>query len=48
MTSIGDVIRQVETALDDPNYPPTLDERILLTSILYRISSSSFDNGRTR
>jgi hypothetical protein len=36
MTNIGDVIRQAETALYDTQYPPTLEEKEILTTILYR------------
>ena len=34
MTNIGDVIRQVETALCDNYFPPTLEEKEILNNIL--------------
>ena len=37
MTRRGDVIRQVETTLNDTQYPPTLDQKEILTTILYRV-----------
>lgn len=46
MTSIGDVIRQVETTLNDVQYPPTLAQREILTAILYRTFLESVEPGR--
>jgi hypothetical protein len=34
VTNIGDVVRQVETALNDPWCPPTPEEKEVLTTIL--------------
>jgi hypothetical protein len=45
MTSVGDVIRQVETALNDTQYPPTLEQREILTTILYRTFLESAEAG---
>lgn len=36
MTNIGDVIRQAETALNDPCCPPTLEEKEVIATILSR------------
>jgi len=36
VTTIGDVIRQAETAMNDPRYPPTLEEKEVLALILSR------------
>jgi hypothetical protein len=37
LTNVGDVIRQVETTLNDTQYPPTLQQREILTTILYKV-----------
>jgi hypothetical protein len=37
MTNAGDVIRQVETALYDTHYPPTAEEKEILTTLLYKV-----------
>ena len=37
MTTIGDVIRQVETALYDANYPPTPEETETLNHVFYKV-----------
>jgi hypothetical protein len=47
MTTTGDVIRQVETALNDTQFPPTLEQREILTAILYRSVLESGESGRT-
>jgi hypothetical protein len=39
MTNRGDVIRQVETALNDIQYPPTLAQKEILTMILYKVNT---------
>jgi hypothetical protein len=38
MTNVADVIRQVETALNDTRCPPTLEEKEILNTILYKVS----------
>jgi hypothetical protein len=41
MTTIGDVIRQVETALYDANYPPTPEETETLNRVFYQVSTGN-------
>jgi hypothetical protein len=48
MTNVGDVIRQVETTLNDSQYPPTLEQREILTTILYRVFLESVEPGMGR
>jgi hypothetical protein len=48
MTNIGDVIRQVETTLYDTCYPPTLEQREVLTNILYKVYTGTVDFGGSR
>jgi len=48
MTNIGDVIRQVETALFDSYYPPTLEEKEVLSNILYKVYTGTVDFGGSR
>ena len=48
MTTLHDVIRQVETALGDPSYPPTLKEKEILTTILYQVSAGAADTTGSR
>jgi hypothetical protein len=43
MTNAGDVIHQVETALNDTQYPPTLEQREIFTTILYKLFLESVD-----
>jgi hypothetical protein len=38
MTNTGDVIKQVETTLNDIQYPPTLTQKEILTMILYQVN----------
>ena len=39
MTTSGDIIKQVETTLNDTQYPPTLAQKEILTMILYKVNS---------
>jgi hypothetical protein len=48
MTNIGDVIRQVETALGDRHYPPTLEEKEVFTNILFKVYTGTVDFGGSR
>ena len=48
MTNIGDVIRQVETVMFDTYFPPTLEEKEVLTSILYKVYTGTVDFGGSR
>ncbi|MFA5269432.1 MAG: hypothetical protein WC379_15810 [Methanoregula sp.] len=43
MTNVGDVIRQVETTLSDTQYPPTLEQKEILTTILYKVFLESVE-----
>lgn len=48
MTNVGDVIKQVETTLNDAQYPPTLEQREILTTILYKVFLESVEPGVSR
>lgn len=48
MTSTTDVIRQVETVLNDTCCPPTLEEKEILNMILYQVSAGSAYTGESR
>jgi hypothetical protein len=48
MTTVGDVIIQVETTLNDNQYPPTLEQREILTTILYKVFLESVEPGTSR
>ena len=48
MTNIGDVIRQVETALCDKGFPPTLEEKETLNNILYKVYTGTVEFGGSR
>ena len=37
MTTSHDVIRQIETILNDTQYPPTLGQKEILTTIRYKV-----------
>jgi hypothetical protein len=39
MTNSCDIIKQVETTLNDTQYPPTLAQKEILTMILYKVNS---------
>lgn len=41
MTNADEVIKQVETTLNDSQYPPTLEQREMLTTILYKVFHES-------
>ena len=43
MTNLGDVVRQVETALCDTYYPPTLCEREIYNRILQTVFTGAVD-----
>jgi hypothetical protein len=45
MTNTGDVIRQVETTLNDTQYPPTLAQKEILTMILYHVNTGTVGSG---
>jgi hypothetical protein len=48
MTNAGDVIRQVETALNDTRNPPTPEEKEILTALLYKVYAGSPECGVSR
>jgi hypothetical protein len=48
MTNIGDVIRQVETALCDNCFPPTREEKEVLNNILSKVYTGTVDFGGSR
>jgi hypothetical protein len=48
MTNAGDIKKQVETTLYDTQYPPTLAQKEILTSILYQINSETPEYGKIR
>ncbi len=48
MTTTDDVIRQVETTLGDSLYPPTFNQKEMLTMILYRIGTETAQEERSR
>lgn len=43
MTNLGDVIRQIETALSDRQYPPTTHEREVFHRILSTVYTGAVD-----
>ena len=43
MTNLGDVVRQVETAMCDTCYPPTIYEREVYTRILQTVFTGTVD-----
>ena len=45
MTNLGDVVRQVETALSDSHYPPTSHEREVYHRILLSVYTGAEDPG---
>jgi hypothetical protein len=48
VTNIGDVMRQVETALNDPGFPPTLEEKEILNNILYKVYTGTVEFGGSK
>lgn len=48
MTDRIDVIRQVETALNDTHYPPTPEQKKILTTILQRVVLGTSESGEFR
>jgi hypothetical protein len=42
MTNRSDVIRQIETVLNDTHYPPTREQKEILTSILRKVSEGTY------
>jgi hypothetical protein len=48
MTNAGDIIRQVETALNDTRNPPTPEEKEILTTILYKVYAGMPESGVSR
>jgi hypothetical protein len=48
MTTSDDVIRQVETTLNDTQYPPTLGQKEILTTIRYKVSHEIAEPDRSR
>jgi hypothetical protein len=48
MTNAGDVIKQVETTLNDTQYPPTLRQKEILTMIRYQVFQESAEPGVNR
>ncbi len=45
MTTTDDVIRQIETALNDTHYPPTPKQKEILTTILRKVNPGTRDFG---
>jgi hypothetical protein len=43
MTNRGDIIKQVETTLNDIQYPPTLAQKEMLTMILYQVNTGTVE-----
>ncbi|MGA2122169.1 MAG: hypothetical protein ABSG49_09030 [Methanoregula sp.] len=43
MTNVGDVMRQIETMLGDPLFPPTPDQKEALDRILYAVYSGTVE-----
>ena len=43
MTNLGDVVRQLETVLCDPCYPPSPHEREVYTTLLLRVCTGAVD-----
>lgn len=43
MTNLGDVVRQVETAMCDTYYPPTSNEREIYNRILLTVFTGAVD-----
>jgi hypothetical protein len=43
MTNIGDVIRQVESTLCDPSFPPTPDEQERMNRILSMVYTGTVE-----
>jgi hypothetical protein len=43
MTNIGDVVRQVETAMCDSQYPPSSHEREVFHKILLSVCTGAVD-----
>ena len=48
MTTTDDVIRQVETTLADTLYPPTFEQKEMLTMIRYRLDMETAVAERSR
>ena len=48
MTTTNDVIRQVETMLGDTRFPPTFEQKEMLTMILYRVGAEPAEAERSR
>lgn len=48
MNNIGDVLRQVETALCDSYFPPAHDEKEVLNNILYTVYTGAVESGGSR
>ncbi len=44
MTNAADIIKQVETTMNDRQYPPTLEQREMLTTILYKVYHESAES----
>jgi len=43
MTNLGDVVRQVETAMCDTRFPPTIYEREVYNRILQTVFTGAVD-----
>lgn len=48
MTNIGDVVRQLETTLTDPCFPPTLEEKEILNNILSKVCTGTVEFGGSK
>jgi hypothetical protein len=43
MTNLGDVMRQIETALCDPHDPPTADQQEALDRLLFQVYAGTVE-----
>jgi predicted DNA-binding protein (UPF0278 family) len=43
MTTITDVIRQIETTMHDKFYPPTLTQKEVMTFIMHRVNNNPIE-----
>jgi hypothetical protein len=48
MTNIGDVVRQVETAMCDTQYPPTPEELEVFNRVLHAVCIGAREAGGSR
>ena len=43
MTNLGDVMRQIETTLCDPHYPPTQDQQEVIDRLLVQVYAGTVE-----